>query len=547
MKVTIAQLNPIVGDVLGNVEKLKKVFRAEHTRSDLIVAPELFVCGYPPRDLLKRPAFLDQVDAAAEELKRFTAEYPEIGLVVGFPVRPSTDNDGRLFNAAVLMYGGEVVFRQAKSLLPTYDVFDETRYFEVAESVSVIDFKGMKLGLNVCEDAWSNRGTWVSPAYDLDPVKAQVDAGADLLINISASPFKVGKDEIRFRLIQGHAQRHGKPFVYVNQVGGNDELIFDGCSLAFDADGKLIAALPSFKEQVVTLDLSSKGTENYHPLDAVASVHDALVLGVRDYVRKCGFERVIVGLSGGIDSALTVALAATALGGKNVRAITMPSVFSAAESAELSHRLANNLGCICDEISIGDIYEAYKKTLGAKLEIGSGVDVTLENLQARIRGNILMAHSNKFGSLLLATGNKSELATGYCTLYGDMAGGLAVLSDVPKTMVYELAEYINREREIIPRRIIDRPPTAELRPNQKDQDSLPPYDVLDRVLQLYIEEETPLATMLNMDIDPQVVRWVVRTVNRNEYKRRQVAPGLKVTSKAFGVGRRMPIAARYEL
>ena len=446
------------------------------------------------------------------------------------------------------MDGGKILLRQGKSLLPTYDVFDEMRYFDPAAEVRTVDFKGETLGISICEDAWNDPELWPrGRLYASDPIAALAGEGATILINISASPFYLGKEEIRYRLIRNHAQKHGLPFAFANQVGGNDELIFDGRSLCLDRSGDPLSVFPAFQEAVRGVDTRLPGAAGgYRPQDRMESVHEALVLGVGDYLRKCGFSRALVGLSGGIDSAVTCCLAREAIGGENVLAVSMPSPFSSKGSIEDSRKLAANIGIRFKVIPITDVYNAYLNTLKDHFE-GQPADVTEENIQARIRGNILMALSNKFGHLVLSTGNKSELAVGYCTLYGDMSGGLAVISDVPKTMVYELARYINRESEVIPRAIIEKPPSAELKPGQTDQDTLPPYSVLDRILFHYLEEVLSVAEIVRLGFERKTVEWVARTVERSEYKRQQAAPGLKVTSKAFGGGRRMPVAAKMEL
>ncbi|MGC8825646.1 MAG: NAD+ synthase [Anaerolineae bacterium] len=547
MRLTVAQLNPVVGDAAGSVERIRQTLH--DTRSDhpnLVVFPELFLSGYPPRDLLEYPWFLRRVEEGMEEVRRISREYPETGIIVGAPLRTGQAVGAGIYNAAVLFFRGDILLRQAKSLLPTYDVFDEARYFDAGSGPQVYPFMGETLGVSVCEDAWNDPELWpLQRMYPFDPIAIQAHKGATLFINISASPFYVGKEEIRYRLISGHAQKHSVPFVYVNQVGGNDELIFDGRSLALDRQGNPIWVGPAFEEAVYTLDMEAAGVpDGYAPLEPVAAVYRALVLGIRDYLRKCGFSKAVVGLSGGIDSAVTCCLAAEALGKENVLGITMPSPYSSVGSVEDSHRLAQNLGITFLVIPINSVFSSYLETLEGHFA-GMPADVTEENIQARIRGNILMAFSNKFGYLVLSTGNKSELAVGYCTLYGDMSGGLSVISDVPKMMVYELARYINREREIIPQAILEKPPSAELRPNQKDEDSLPPYHVLDPILHLYIEEKRSAEEIAAEGFDPHTVERVIRMVNRNEYKRRQAAPGLKVTTKAFGMGRRMPIAARY--
>lgn len=546
MRIVLAQLNPVVGDVPGNVRRVQQALdQARELKPDVIVFSELFLAGYPPRDLLVRDWFIDRVEAGLAEVARISAQFPEVGIIVGAPVRSPCSPGKGLLNAAMLFVEGREQFRQAKSLLPTYDVFDETRYFDPAGPVRVAKFGGEALGISVCEDAWNSPEMWGRTRYDRDPVAELASAGATLFINISASPFVVGKEAIRKRLVAGHALRHQIPFVFVNQVGGNDELVFDGRSMAFDRQGRPQLVMESFREGLAVVETGDAGIEgNYHEQEPVESIHDALVLGIRDYVHKCGFEKAVLGLSGGVDSALTCCLAVAALGPENVLGITMPSEYSSAGSVEDSRRLTENLGIELHQVGIADVHRAYLELLRGEFA-GRPPDATEENIQARIRGNILMAVSNKFGHLVLATGNKSELAVGYCTLYGDMSGGLCVLADVPKTMVYALAKYINREGEVIPRATIEKAPSAELRPNQTDQDTLPPYDVLDAIIGDYVDEGRSADEIVAAGHDRKTVEWVIRAVNRNEYKRRQAAPGLKVTSRAFGMGWRMPIAARY--
>ncbi len=549
MKITLAQLNPVVGDLNGNLSKLANALsQASNDSSDLLVLPELFLVGYPPKDLLERRWFIQKVKETIDKTVRLSKDYPETGILFGAPMPTGKDIGKGLFNSALLVYKGKIISVHHKSLLPTYDVFDESRYFDPAAELSLISFKREKLGISICEDAWNDPSLWPRGRfYTRDPIAELASKGASLFINISASPFEIGKEETRYRLIRNHSQRHKLPFVFVNQIGGNDELIFDGRSFCVDKNGEPIAIFPSWTEKVETIETKDSGISGrYKPQDRIESVHDALILGIRDYMRKCGFSKVVVGLSGGIDSALVCCLAKEALGGKNVLGISMPSPFSSKGSIEDSKNLANKIGIEFKTIPISSIYESYLKTLEEYFQ-GKEFDVTEENVQARIRGNILMAFSNKFGYLVLSTGNKSELAVGYCTLYGDMSGGLSVLSDVPKTIVYDLANYINRQSEIIPLQIIKKAPSAELKPNQSDQDTLPPYSILDKILHLYIEEESSPEEIIKMGFDPETVKWVVKTVERNEYKRSQAAPGLKVTSKAFGVGRRMPIAAKHEI
>ena len=543
MKVTIAQMNPMVGDIKGNMKKMEDVL--SKTSSDLIIFPELYITGYPPRDLLERREFIKKVQKANHEVTLLSEKYPERGILFG-TVLPNKNEYGKgLYNSAVLVYNGKILIEEHKSLLPTYDVFDEARYFDPSSEISTVSFKNEILGISICEDAWNDPDLWLKRNYRIDPIEILVKKGATLLINISASPFSMGKDEIRYRIIRNHALKHKKRFIFVNQVGGNDELIFDGKSMYIDENGNLIDILPSFEEFIKTIDLGLKNPVPFTPEERISSVYRALVLGLRDYMRKCGFKKAVLGLSGGIDSAVTCCIAVEAMGSENVLGVSMPSEYSSEGSVKDSKKLAENLGIEFKIIPITPIFRSYLSTLKEHFE-GRKEDVTEENIQARIRGNILMALSNKFGYLVLSTGNKSELAVGYCTLYGDMSGGLAVISDVPKTMVYELAYYINRESEIIPEEIIKKPPSAELRPDQLDQDTLPPYDILDRILHLYLDQYCTYEEIVKEGLDPETVRWVINAVNRNEYKRRQAVPGLKVTTKAFGAGRRMPIAAVYE-
>jgi NAD+ synthase (glutamine-hydrolysing) len=546
MKVTLAQLNSFVGDIEGNKSKIMNtVSQQNEAKSDLVVFPELFLVGYPPKDLLERPWFIDKAQQAIKELVQFSARYPHTGILFGAPLPTSKKVGKRLYNSAVLIYQGRILGIQHKSLLPTYDVFDEMRYFAPSPEINTFAFKGERLGISICEDAWNDPELWPTGSfYSFDPIEVLADQGATLFVNISASPFFMGKEDIRFRLLRRHAQRHGRPFLFINQVGANDELIFDGCSLGLDRAGEPFAVCPSFTEHIQSVDSEAPGRPGlYIPPDRIESVCQALVLGVRDYMRKCGFSKAVVGLSGGIDSALTCCLAKEAIGGENVLGLSMPSPYSSKGSVEDSRSLAAHIGIGFQVMPVTTIYQAYLETLKEYFK-GKEPDVTEENIQARIRGNILMALANKFGYLVLSTGNKSELAVGYCTLYGDMSGGLAVISDVPKTMVYELAAFVNRHSEIIPREIIDKPPSAELRPNQVDLDNLPPYPVLDKILHDYIEENRSVEEIISLGFDRETVTKVARMVDKNEFKRKQAAPGLKITTKAFGLGRRMPIAAR---
>jgi NAD+ synthase (glutamine-hydrolysing) len=548
MKVTIAQLNPVVGDIESNTSKIVQTLsRCRESGSDLVIFSELFLTGYPPQDLLEKSWFIEKAQRAVQELREISREHPGLGLLFGVP-RPTGQEAGkRFYNSAVLIYRGQILLEQAKSLLPTYDVFDERRYFAPATAADTLAFKGETLGISICEDAWNDPELWPGGRlYRSDPIDVLAKKGATLLVNISASPYFMGKEEIRLRLIRNHARKHGIPFVFVNQVGANDELIFDGRSFCLDRSGEPVAVCPSFKEHIQTLDPSSPGSPgSYHPQDKIESVYEALVLGIRDYMRKCHFSRAVIGLSGGVDSSVTCCLAREAVGPENVLAVSMPSLYSSRASVGDSRELAANLGIRCLVIPITSVYKCYLSTL-KKAFAGKNEDVTEENIQARIRGNILMALSNKFGHLVVSTGNKSELAVGYCTLYGDMSGGLAAISDVPKTMIYELAHYINRKAPLIPQAVLDKPPSAELKPGQADQDTLPPYSILDSILHYYIEESFSVEEIVRLGFAAETVNWTVSAVRKSEYKRRQAAPGLKVTTKAFGLGRRMPVAAKYD-
>jgi NAD+ synthase (glutamine-hydrolysing) len=545
MKIALAQINPTVGDIAGNAELIRWTSRrAAEAGADLAVFSELALVGYPPKDLLLKEHFIDDNLTAMEEL---AAESRNISLLVGYVCRHTGATGRELHNAAALLRDGKIAATYYKQLLPTYDVFDETRYFEPARSVQVVPFGNSRLGLTICEDIWQLRNTHARPLYELKPLAELKAADVDVVINLSASPFYAGKHDIRRQLFGQECARYGLPLIYVNQIGGNDELVFDGCSCVFDRHGEVIAQGKDFEEDLLVVDWDNPALARREtPRQESAAVHAALVLGLRDYVRKCGFRSVVLGLSGGVDSAVTAALAVAALGPRQVFGVAMPSRYSSEHSLADARQLAANLGIQLLVIPIEPVHQAMEGIL-AEPFAGRQPDITEENIQARIRGNILMALSNKFGHLLLSTGNKSELAVGYCTMYGDMAGGLAVISDVPKTMVYELADYINREREIIPRSTITKPPSAELKPNQVDQDSLPPYDQLDEILQRYIEKEESPDDVVAAGFDRVMVERVITMVDRNEYKRKQAAPGLKVTSRAFGFGRRMPIAQNYRI
>ena len=545
MKIALAQLNPVVGDLDGNLAKLEKALaRAAAGNADLLVLPELFLTGYPPRDLLERPAFTLAAESALEKVAQLSAAYPATALLVGGICRTSHSHGRALHNAAFLFAAGRRLFTQAKTLLPSYDVFDETRYFEAAAEIGVFPYQDEVLGISICEDAWNEKGCGL---YPLDPLQILKDQGATLLLNLSASPYHLGKEEIRAGLLRRQCRRLELPLFMVNQVGGNDELIFDGGSLVLDGKGEIRGRQPQFVEDISFFDsralpAAPAAAATTSPL---ATLEAALVLGIRDYFYKCGFRAAVIGLSGGIDSALTAALAVSALGAEQVRGLTMPSLYSSGGSVADSLQLAENLGIRCDVLPISDLFQGYRENL-AEIFAGRPADLSEENLQARIRGTLLMAVANKFNRLLLATGNKSEMAVGYCTLYGDMCGGLAPISDLPKGLVYELARYLNRDGEIIPAATIYKEPSAELRPEQKDSDSLPPYEQLDRVLELYIDEALDESDIIRRSgYEPGLVRRIITLVKRNEYKRRQAPPGLKVSGKAFGCGRRMPIAAKF--
>ncbi len=541
MKVYLAQINCTVGDLPGNRARiLAALSRGQSLGADLVVTPEMALPGYPPQDLLERSDF---VRATGRHLHEMAEQVADTALLLG-SLWPNRGPGRGVHNAAVLLHQQHVVSWHAKSLLPTYDVFDEDRYFEPAAAVQTTRLADKTLGVTVCEDIWNRLEIGAKRRYRQDPASELVEQGAQLLINLSASPFELGKPEYRARLVRELALRCRRPVAQVNLVGGNDSLIFDGSSCAYAADGTLLGHVEPFVEGGVLVDLDvPTAAPSPVPRPEPQAAHDALVLGLRDYVHKCGFRDVLIGLSGGIDSALSAVLAAHALGPEHVVGVTMPSRYSSEGSVSDARALAEALGIPFKLIAIEPMFQSFLAQLLPHFE-GRGFDITEENLQARIRGSLLMALSNKFGALVLATGNKSELATGYCTLYGDMCGGLAVLGDVPKRLVYDMARWINREGEIIPQSTLQKPPSAELRPNQTDQDSLPPYDVVDAVLEAYVEERTSVEEIIATGLPEGQVWDVVRRVDRNEYKRRQAAPILKLTCKAFGVGRRMPIAGR---
>ena len=543
MKIALGQVNPTVGDFAGNAAKIVDYARrAQAVGASLILFPELSVCGYPPRDLVERTSFVSQNRETAE---RIALETRGIAVICGLVTPAEVETGKSVMNSAALLRDGKVAFLQSKMLLPTYDVFDEMRNFAPGRSQALFAFGGRQVALTICEDAWNDKQFWNKRLYTFDPVEALMQAGGNLLLNISASPFWLGKRELRRDMLATIARNYRVPVVMVNQVGGNDSLVFDGSSLVLDPAGEIVAQGKSFEEDLVYFDSDRLGGDLHQQLEGEeASAYAALVLGTRDYVRKCGFRQVIVGLSGGIDSALTAVIAAEAVGSENVLGVGMPGPYSSQGSIDDARALAENLGIRFELLCISEIVESYKKTL-AKVFAGRKEDETEENIQSRARGALLMALSNKFGALVLSTGNKSELGVGYCTLYGDMAGGLAVISDVPKTLVYRLARYVNARQPVIPQASLDKPPSAELRPDQKDSDTLPPYDVLDTILEDYVEESHTAEQIAEAHgFELAVVRRVIWMVDRTEYKRQQAAPGLKISAKAFGYGRRFPIAAK---
>ena len=572
MKIALVQINPVIGDFAYNSARIMSwAARARSKGCDLAVFPELCLCGYPPQDLLERPAFIAQHDKALQTL---IPKVSGIAIICGH-LEKHTDSTGKpLHNSASLIADGRLLFSAQKRLLPTYDVFDEARYFEPGRRSRSFEYKGLRLGITVCEDIWNDKGSFPQHLYATDPVGDLVSSGnsggrgIDLLVNISASPFQIDKETVKHEIFTGVCMNNNLPLIYVNQVGGQDSLLFDGWSMAMDSGGRVIARAERFMEDMVVVDTDTwqgnlhgeqtpevrdREKETGRPemsLQEAGTVYAALVMGVRDYAAKCGFSKGVVGLSGGIDSAVTCAIACEAFGAENVLGVAMPSPYTSAESIEDAEQLAGNLGCRFEVIGISSVFSALKQSLApifstSESSATADVDITEQNMQARIRGNLLMALSNKYGSLLLSTGNKSETAVGYCTLYGDMSGGLAVISDVPKLLVYKLAQYINRDRETIPARIIEKPPSAELAPNQLDQDDLPPYDVLDPILTAYLEQNLSVAEIAARGFERHIVQDVVRRIRINEYKRKQAPLGLKVSSKAFGYGRRDPTAQNF--
>ena len=559
MKIALAQINPTVGDFDGNRRLvLEALAVAEARGAALALFPELALCGYPPKDLLERPAFVEAARASLDTLAAARAGGTTAALV-GFPERAETAEGRGLYNSAALIDGGRVAHIVRKSLLPTYDVFDERRYFDPATEVAPVSFRGRSLGISICEDIWNDADFWPARLYRSDPIEALVRAGAEIILNLSASPFTIEKRHLRPRMLAATARRWRRPLLFVNQVGGQDDLVFDGASLALDAAGQVVARAAEHESDLVVVDIGADSkieasAGDLRPVERSdeKSALGALVLGTRDYARRCGFSRALLGLSGGIDSALVACLAARALGPANVLGVAMPSRYSSPGSLADAEALAKNLGIEFTVVSIEPMFAAYLETLAPALDrfaapstapvAEAAADLTAQNLQARVRGAILMALSNRQDRLLLSTGNKSEIATGYCTLYGDMAGGLAVISDVPKTLVYRLARAVNDGLTVIPEATLTKPPSAELRPNQTDQDSLPPYDVLDAILEAHLVRGLDVPALVARGFEAAIARDVVRRVQQSEYKRRQMAPGLKVTGKSFGPGRRYPIA-----
>ena len=545
VKIALGQINPTVGDFSGNAAKIIQfALQARSAGAGLILFPELAVSGYPPHDLVESPSF---VALSRTTVEKIAAETQGIAVICGMVTPAEADSGKKVMNSAALLREGRIDFIQSKMLLPTYDVFDELRNFAPAKSQQLFSFCGNQMALTICEDAWNDKRFWNKRLYRIDPVEELVRAGGNFVLNISASPFWLGKRELRRDMLAAIAQNQKVPVAMVNQVGGNDSLVFDGSSVVIAPDGRVIAQGKSFEEDLIYFD-SQTLTGDMHPqaVGEEASAYEALVLGTRDYVRKCGFQQAIIGLSGGIDSALTASIAVDALGPENIIGVGMPGPYSSRGSIDDARELARNLKIRFELLSINEIYEAARRTL-APVFAGMPEDVTEENIQSRARGLLLMAMSNKFGALVLSTGNKSELAVGYCTLYGDMVGGLAVISDVPKTLVYRLSAYVNSRRKVIPEATLAKAPSAELRPDQKDSDSLPPYEVLDEILEDFVEESWSAEQIARAhNFDPDLVRRVIHMVERSEYKRQQAAPGIKISAKAFGYGRRFPIAAKAE-
>ncbi len=556
MKIALAQINPTVGDFTGNRDKiLEFAVRAEEERADLVVFPELAVCGYPPADFLEKSAFLNKAEQMVAEIAAWTAAAGRPAILCGTVMATKGQVGKQARNVAALLNGGRANFVQQKMLLPFYDVFDEQRYFEAASQQQLTELCGQPLAITICEDAWNDKDFWPRQLYPVDPVerlmqewRSEKVPGQRIILNISASPYWHGKIQVREKMLAALAKRHDAYVVLVNQVGGNDSLVFDGSSLVIRPDGEVVARAASFREDLLVFDTELPSSPASTPQrDKTSAVWSALVLGTRDYVQKCGFRKVLIGLSGGIDSALVAAIAVEALGAENVIGVGMPSEYSSLGSIGDAKDLARNLGIRFELLPIHEVFAQYQHVL-QPLFAGTPFGLAEENLQSRIRGTLLMALSNKFGALVLTTGNKSEMSVGYCTLYGDMVGALAVIGDVLKTRVYSLSRYANREREVIPRATLEKPPSAELRPGQKDTDSLPPYEVLDPILEAYVERYCSAEQIAEkQNVDVELVRSIQKLVERSEYKRQQAAPVLKVTRKSFGMGRRFPIAVKVQV
>jgi NAD+ synthase (glutamine-hydrolysing) len=546
VKIALGQINPTVGDFSGNAAKIIDFSqRARSAGAGLILFPELSVCGYPPRDLVERPSFVARNRETAEKI---AAETRGISVICGLVTPAESETGKSVMNSAALLQDGKIAFLQSKMLLPTYDVFDEMRNFAPSRKQELFPFSGNRMALTICEDAWNDKQFWQKRLYTVDPIDTLIREGGNFVLNISASPFWIGKRELRRDMLASIARQHKVPVAMVNQIGGNDSLLFDGSSIVLNAEGKVIAQGRSFAEDLICFDSQTLTGDIHEQIEGDdASVYAALVTGTRDYIRKCGFEKAIIGLSGGIDSALTAVIAVDAIGADNVIGVGMPGPYSSPGSIEDARVLAQNLGIRFELLSINSAYDAYRQTLKPVFG-GYKEDVTEENIQSRARGTMLMALSNKFGAIVLSTGNKSELGVGYCTLYGDMVGGLAVISDVPKTLVYKLSHYVNSQHSLIPKATLEKPPSAELRPDQKDSDSLPPYEILDAVLEDYVEDaHTARQIAADRGFNIEVVKRVISMVDRAEYKRQQAAPGIKISPKAFGYGRRFPIAAKSEV
>lgn len=549
MNIAMAQINPVIADVEGNRKKIELYIKeADNQGADLIVFPEMCTIGYPPMDLLENRKLVEDNLASINKISEFCKGIKAY-VIIGF-VDFDYDNRPMLFNSAALIKDGEILLKQNKTLIPGYDLFDEQRYFSSAIEHKVFDIHGVKTGITICEDIWEalnsdNSRFMKQNRSNVDPLQILRSKGAELIINISASSYTKGKRSARKSMLCDLALKNALSIVHVNQTGANDSLVFDGSSMCINNKGEVYSHCSAFQEDLVLTELNAAGSDNIE-IDDMEDIGNALVIGIADYMQKSGFKKALLGMSGGIDSALVAVLACRALGAENVFGITMPSMYSSQGSVDDSYVLARNLGMEIKTIEIKDLYNQFKKDLGNIFQ-GMKEDITEENIQARIRGDLLMAVSNKTGALLLAAGNKSELATGYCTLYGDMCGGMAVISDLPKTLVYELSEHINKRagKDIIPREIIEKAPSAELRPDQKDEDSLPPYSILDGILDLYIEERMSADEITAKGFERDTVDFVLRLVNNNEYKRFQAAPGIKVTTKAFGTGRRIPLARRF--